>query len=214
MEVFGENSTATLLCLGGLVLIIGTLLLRTQRYYAQHQSPRPSIALPSRLRPLERAHHLDSIGPAAAWEVEMHEVARRLSGQLDSKMIALEELVREADRAAARLEAAIAAAPQPAPAVESSDDETPEVAPPTAGPSEPKPAEDAAEPVDQAEEFHVDPELPPEPSTEPQKTRQRRHEEVYTLADYGLDAVEIARRTGHPVGEIQLILALRRPKAT
>ena len=36
----------------------------------------------------------------------MHETARELSAQLDSKMSALQALIAEADRAAARLEAA------------------------------------------------------------------------------------------------------------
>jgi len=59
-------------------------------------------------------------------------------------------------------------------------------------------APDTAEPTpnDQAE--------PPETAS----TNQRR-EEIYTLADYGLPAAEIARRTGAPVGEIELILGLR-----
>ncbi|NQU20693.1 MAG: hypothetical protein HQ567_05370 [Candidatus Nealsonbacteria bacterium] len=38
----------------------------------------------------------------------------------------------------------------------------------------------------------------------------REHqEEIYTLADYGLDVGRIASRVGMPVGEVQLILGLR-----
>ena len=40
----------------------------------------------------------------------MHEIARELSAQLDSKMRALQSLIAEADRAAARLESATAEA--------------------------------------------------------------------------------------------------------
>jgi DNA-binding NarL/FixJ family response regulator len=36
-----------------------------------------------------------------------------------------------------------------------------------------------------------------------------RHAEVYDLADEGQSAQEIARQTGRPRGEIELILALR-----
>lgn len=36
------------------------------------------------------------------------------------------------------------------------------------------------------------------------------HEEVYRLADAGVDALQIGRRVGRPVGEIELILSLRR----
>ena len=35
------------------------------------------------------------------------------------------------------------------------------------------------------------------------------HERVYRLSDDGLDAVQIARQTGQPTGQIELILALR-----
>jgi hypothetical protein len=38
---------------------------------------------------------------------------------------------------------------------------------------------------------------------------ERRYEEIYTLADYGYDAAEIAQRIGTPIGEVQLILGLR-----
>ena len=37
----------------------------------------------------------------------------------------------------------------------------------------------------------------------------RRREEIHALADYGLPAAEIARRTGNPLGEVELILGLR-----
>lgn len=38
------------------------------------------------------------------WEVEMHEIARELSGQLDSKIVMLEHLIRTARQESARLE--------------------------------------------------------------------------------------------------------------
>lgn len=124
----------------------------------------------------------------------MHETARALSAQLDSKMGALEALISEADRAACRLEAAGAESPdalrQPPP---------PEPLPTTqaealrpSGPSEHPPGE-----ADEASQ---------------RRSVGRRQEEVYTLADYGLDAAEIARRVGSPVGEVELILGLREKK--
>ena len=39
--------------------------------------------------------------------------------------------------------------------------------------------------------------------------RPRRYEEIYTLADYGYEPAEIARRVNTPVGEVELILSLR-----
>lgn len=46
----------------------------------------------------------------ARYEVEMHDLARELSARLDSKLVLLQHLVRDADQQASRLEAAIAEA--------------------------------------------------------------------------------------------------------
>ena len=43
----------------------------------------------------------------------------------------------------------------------------------------------------------------------PRAPRDRRQEEIYTLADYGYEPAEIARRVNRPVGEVELILSLR-----
>ena len=58
-------------------------------------------------------------------------------------------------------------------------------------------------------------ELKPTDANEPltngadRRQTQEHQEEIYTLADYGLDAGGIASRVGLPVGEVQLILGLR-----
>jgi len=50
-------------------------------------------------------------------------------------------------------------------------------------------------------------ESPPEAAV---RRQAREHqEEIFTLADYGLDAGGIASRVGIPVGEVQLVLGLR-----
>lgn len=46
----------------------------------------------------------------ARYEVEMHDLARELSARLDSKLVLLQHLVRDADQQANRLEAVIAEA--------------------------------------------------------------------------------------------------------
>jgi hypothetical protein len=38
---------------------------------------------------------------------------------------------------------------------------------------------------------------------------QDRYHEIYTLADYGYQAHDIAHRVGTPLGEVELILGLR-----
>ena len=114
------------------------------------------------------------------WEVQMHDTARELSAQLDSKMSALRALVAEADRAAARLEAAL----------ERSDGFGP---PPT----------------HQAQSLAAAAESRRDSLLSNVAPRAHRHEEVYTLADYGYAPAEIARRLGTPIGEVELILSLR-----
>ena len=157
MLLFAETGPWTMLFLAGLMLISWVLLRRTQRYYSRN---RPSETPPEyRLQPPREPAGLSLNEPetAARWEVQLHETARELSAQLDSKMSALQALILDADRAAARLEAAMGKAGSPA--------ESPRAA------------------ANQAE--------------------------IYTLADYGFDAAQIAGRIGAPIGEVQLILGLR-----
>jgi hypothetical protein len=141
------------------------------------------------------------------WEVQMHEMAREMTGQLTSKMAALEHLIREADRAAARLEAALGAASR---RHEGESVHEARQEPRAPGPQEPLPAPasqaDALKPGAAGVARVQEDRLAERPS------RERRHEEVYTLADYGYDAPEIARRLATPVGEIELILGLRQKR--
>ncbi len=178
--LLAQFSLASAVFMLALVFTIGILLMRSQRHLARRDSsPIVRVERPKQLKD-PRGHHAPE--EVARWEVGMHETARELSGQLESRMSALLHLVREADRAAARLEAAMAAAAgtpgQPSPAaVEEDADAT--AAPPVAA---------------------TDPSVPP---------AAERFDEIYTLADYGFDPLEISRRTGTPAGEVQLVLSLR-----
>ncbi len=68
----------------------------------------------------------------------------------------------------------------------------------------------------------AEPPRPPQPAStlEPKRPLMSTfdddplHREVYTLSDHGLPTVEIARRLERPTGQIELILALRGPRAT
>jgi len=152
----------TIAFLLALALTVAVLLMRSHRYLARRRredagTPPPGGTLKG--GPAHGARHTAAPPEVANWEVHMHETARDLMGQLDSKMRALQALTAEADRAAARLEAAL----------------------------------------DRSDE----PQLADQPA-------ESRREEIYTLSDYGYDAVEIARRLGSPVGEVELILGLRK----
>ena len=159
-------------------VIAGLLLMRSNRYYGRPRQEPPQSPPPSYQSPPTAGEEPQGV---EQWEVHMHDTARDLSAQLDSKLSALGALVAEADRAAARLEAALERAAEPVPRMNNQArslqrgeaDERGEAAPRAAA------------------------------------SRPRRQEEIYTLADYGYEPAEIARRVGTPVGEVELILSLR-----
>ena len=87
----------------GLVLL--RLLLRPKRGPKAYESPlKNSAGAP--------AHMLDAPPEIARWEVQMHDTARDLMGELNTKIAIVEQLVRDANVAAERLEKAIERADQ------------------------------------------------------------------------------------------------------
>lgn len=204
MELVAQTNTSSLVFLVALMLVIGFLLLRSRRYLARQERQevdwRPTAAASPASRQ-RSVHPQETPDELVQWEVQMHDLARTLSGQLDSKMSALEHLIREADRAAGRLEAALEAMQRlsgasPAPS---------QMASPEPGSLEsPLPASTSG--ATQAEAI----ETPARPSASSEASAaDRRYEEIYLLADYGFAPQEIAHRVGMPIGEIQLILGLR-----
>ena len=190
--VIAQANGATLVVLVMSALVIGWVLLRTHRAVARHRrgSTTHKTQPPQRVDP---GHHLDSPDEVCRWEVQMHEIARDLSAQLDSKMGALQALIADADRAAARLEAATASTRSASGAVATPD---------------PRPTSQA-EALLASGGSHDAPREQPDADAPKQPPANRRQQEVYTLADYGLPPNEIATRIGRPVGEVELILSLR-----
>jgi hypothetical protein len=113
--------------------------------------------------------------------VELSNMARQITGQLDTRAQKLELLMREADEKIRQLQAASDGST----AGHHRDDAEPEQNRSVA----PDPGSGSA----------------PDPPDEPDP----QHVEVYTLADQGRDAYEIAAQLGRQSGEIELILALR-----
>lgn len=133
----------------------------------------------------------------------MHELARELSGQLDSKIRVLELLIREANEAAARLEAAVGRTTSTKHEVRSTKDEV---------------LNHGYRAVPNSETPHNSPAAPREiaafksskPSSKPFKIAGNpRFERVYALADAGMSPSAIANQIGSQVGEVELILSLR-----
>ena len=113
--------------------------------------------------------------------VELSEMSRQMTGQLDTRAARLEALLREADQKIATLRSLGSAGGGGAT--------------PHGVLVEAKLLESDAVPMRAANDAvsSVDP----------------RHAEVYDLADEGQSPQDIARHTGRPSGEIELILALR-----
>ena len=129
--------------------------------------------------------------------IELHDVSREMNARLDTKISVLNNLVREADERIAQMKA-LAREARPAasdtlrsggPGVSGQRDlDTP-------GPDTPRGR--TPEPHDR---------------TDPPRRHDRpagRYAEIYALADQGLDAQQIAEKTGQHTGEVELILGLR-----
>lgn len=105
------NTTSWLMFLVGVGLMTAILLRRYFRYY--HRGGRKRAEAPlARAKPnkLEGQPLADAPRDVLRWQVEMHETARDLKAEIDSKLSVLQTLVSLADEQTTRLEAAIARA--------------------------------------------------------------------------------------------------------
>jgi DNA-binding NarL/FixJ family response regulator len=141
----------------------------------------------------------DSPPELLRWQVEMHETARELKGELDSKLAALQALVLMARQESQRLEAAIKTG------------EAMENAPPRdrlariEGLAEPEALASAESLAQVANEM---PQLPSDVAAD-LFAADHRMLEITRLQEKGHPAAEISRRLGLPLGEIELLLSLR-----
>jgi hypothetical protein len=107
MSLFAEfDQQTTLVVIAVIVVVTWMLLMRSQRYFGRQRSNEPAEPREAKPAPTTPAAHGELPESLSRWEVEMHETARQMAAQLDSKMSALQALIADADRAAARLEAA------------------------------------------------------------------------------------------------------------
>jgi DNA-binding NarL/FixJ family response regulator len=113
--------------------------------------------------------------------VELSEMARQISAQLDTRAAKLEALIQEADQKLAALRNATGSSP-----------------------SEPQAASIFTLPT--ADSRFV---APAPPHSPPPRPVDPRYAEIYSLADSGRPVQEIANQLGKSDGEVELILALR-----
>ncbi|MBI1369900.1 MAG: hypothetical protein GC162_14755 [Planctomycetes bacterium] len=177
-----ESSLSGYLMAAGAVLLMMLIMVNVRSRYARRQHDH----LPPRER-LERVKQTHGMrNDMRDMMVELEELTRRFSAQLDAKSMTLEKLLDRADQTIAKLENLT---------------EQSAAAPPAAPPKEPyrrsrKTA--AAQAIDAAAE-------PPAPPPAPDVLSQR----IYQLADAGKSSVQIAKQLDEQVGKVELILALR-----
>ncbi len=131
------------------------------------------------------------------WEVRMHDVARELSAQLDSKMSAWNISFKMPSARSHVLMNGWAASQNVVRSRHAAPDRpasrlTPHISTQAAALTSSPLVRNAAT-----------------PPASPRPTKERRFDEVYALADAGHAPAVIASRVGSPVGEIELILSLR-----
>ncbi|NQT11344.1 MAG: hypothetical protein HQ582_01260 [Planctomycetes bacterium] len=192
MGLFALVEFPTLIVLGALGLTVGFFLWRSQRCLAAQPRGGP---------PMDRAAPVPS-----DQGVQMPETTHGLSGRLDAKIDALEQLVGEADRVAARLETALQSA---RPLAENSPGP---LAEPDPFPVRPSNQAEALTSVSRGNQDAAQGGVRWEEAARQRPPADQRYEEVYRLSDHGLDTTEIARRVGTPEGEVELILGLRRKR--
>lgn len=177
-----DGAGPTLLFLCGLGMMIFILLRRSYKYFGRREKAGP--AMPKMTRPDAKIDQplRDAPPELARWQVEMHETARELKAEIDSKLCVLQILVGQARHESQRLEANLERARQLGHAIAGRDT------------------------LDTIEELAS--ELADETSHElPGNSDQRSH--VYSLAENGSHAAEIASKVGLPLGEVEILLGGR-----
>ncbi len=219
-----ENPANLLLPLGvGLLLLSVLMGIRKRKSASQARRDLPM----SPAEHIERAKQGRGMrGDLEKLMVEIEQLARQMSSQIDAKMTHLEKLVQEADDRIARLEqlqANQASQETEGQAVEGDWSETQTLAEPWQEPSdeyEDQPEPPADMPMShtfslaEASSPHSTEEPPSEPefsspSFEVNPERDALAKQVYALADSGATPESIAETLDEHVGKVELILALR-----
>lgn len=193
----GENLLPGVLFLGGIILALMILMRGTRRSHTKRSNQTRSMENPSdRLAEMHRQASM-SMEPATRALVEIEEVGRRFGAMLDNKAARLEQLLEDADERIARLESVIGA-------VEGTDtgsERTPGIDPSVLDRA--RIDEDRA-----ARGPGADRPLTISDARGARMSETQRL--VWGLSDEGCDATEIAARLDVPVGQIELMLNLRR----
>jgi hypothetical protein len=105
MELLMQNKSALLFAAGTGAIVFFLMRFWNRRYLLASPTQRSEPLAPRRIR--EAAPHQplrDAPAEIARWQVEMHDLARDLKGELDTKIAVLQRLVIDARDAAEQLE--------------------------------------------------------------------------------------------------------------
>ena len=187
----GWDNFRYILLIIGLGMIAFFALARTRRRVARSQA-KSSLSAQERVTQARGSHEVsDRIGELMA---ELADLARQINGELDTRTARLELLLREADRKIAVLKQTSVSVSTKMAALEASG------SPGDEG-GDGDEAGEMAGAEDQGAENRDYP-LPDTPG----------NRQVIELIEQGLSGSEIAERLGRPMGEIELIMALRGKK--
>jgi hypothetical protein len=200
MALLAELTGGSLFLVIFVVVTAFVLMLRTQRQLKQSPKSKPK---PASAKGLDKAacrpgsQEMKVQRDVERWEVRMHDLARELSAQLDSKISALEHLIQDAERQIVRLDERLSRKPQGNPEAAIHADRSASL-----------PAPHITTQAAALAANSLVGQLAQQSTSRPSK--ERRFDEVYALADAGHAPAVIANRVGSPVGEIELILSLRK----
>jgi hypothetical protein len=202
--MLAENASAILM-FAGMALAIFILMRRSATAWLR---PGGRSAEPKEIERLHAPRSRDSaLGDAPVdllrWQVEMHETARDLKAEIDSKLAALQALVILARQESERLQAAIQRAEKAGTAFPGEEERD------VLGMIE-RLADPAAldDPTQLAELAARLPPLPGGAAADLFDDNERTIA-IARLADQGQSPAEIARRLGLAVGDVELLLSLR-----
>ena len=197
--IYGMQGSQIALLLG-IGLFVFVLLKRLRRGFGEPPQFR-SRATAGAARAMKIGQHQES------WEVEMHALARQLKGEIDTKLRALERLIQMANDARGELSASIERAESLGVLEERQlatamidDASSDALIPAPVGSAGSKRTNVLPRGSVSSGRLRVGETLADDP----------RFERVYALADAGFSATKIASQTGSQVGEVELILSLRR----
>ena len=174
------DTSQYILFTAGLCVLIWMMLRRSQGRPGRSRAENEPLVRTPRPEKTAGVGLIDAPADVARWEVAMHEAARDMKAELDTKMIALQTLTRLAQTESERLEAAITRARQ-------------------LGLGAPRDV------LDRIDNF-----VPEEPTAaSPPALPSALREQIYTLANQGHPTAAIAAETGAPLGEVELALSLR-----